>query len=72
MQRKNMLLKPMAAWLIIAGLLIVISIFYAIFAAHTIGVIDGILLMLVLVLVAAWEMTVARSVWGRRSVNARI
>ncbi len=64
MQRKNMLLKPMAAWLIIAGLLIVISIFYAIFAAHTIGVIDGILLMLVLVLVAAWEMTVARSVWG--------
>lgn len=64
MQRKNMLLKPLAAWLIIAGLLTIITIFYAIFAAHTIGVIAGILLMLVLVLVAAWEMTVARSVWG--------
>jgi hypothetical protein len=59
-----MLLKPLAAWLIIAGILTIITIFYAIFAAHTIGVIAGILLMLVLVLVAAWEMTVARSVWG--------
>ena len=64
MQRKNMLMKPLAAWLIIAGILMIITIFYAIFAAHTIGVIAGILLMLVLVLVAAWEMTVARSVWG--------
>lgn len=63
MQRKNMLLKPMAAWLIIAGILTIITIFYAIFAARTIGVIVGILLMLVLVLIAAWEMTVARSVW---------
>ena len=64
MQRKNMLLKPMAAWLTIAGILTIITIFSAIFASHTIGVIVGILLMLVLVLVAAWEMTVARSVWG--------
>jgi hypothetical protein len=64
MQRKNMLLKPLAAWLIVAGILTIITIFYAIFAAHTIGVIAGILLMLVLVLVAAWEMTVSRSVWG--------
>jgi RNA polymerase subunit RPABC4/transcription elongation factor Spt4 len=64
MQRKNMLLKPLAAWLIVAGILTIITIFYAIFASHTIGVIAGILLMLVLVLVAAWEMTVSRSVWG--------
>jgi predicted negative regulator of RcsB-dependent stress response len=59
-----MLLKPLAAWLIIAGIVTIIAIFYAIFAAHSVGVIVGILLMLVLVLVSAWEMTVARSVWG--------
>jgi hypothetical protein len=64
MQSKNMLLKPMAAWLIIAGLVTIISIFYAVFVVHSVGVIVGILLMLVLVMVAAWEMTVARSVWG--------
>ena len=64
MQRKNMLLKPLGAWLIVAGIVTIVSIFYAIFGSHSIGVIAGILLMLVLVLVAAWEMTVARSVWG--------
>jgi tetratricopeptide (TPR) repeat protein len=64
MQRKNMLLKPMAAWLIVAGILTIVTIFYAIFAIHTIGVIVGILTMLLLVLIAVWELTVARSVWG--------
>jgi hypothetical protein len=64
MQSKNMLLKPMAAWLIVSGIVTIITIFYAIFVVHTIGVIVGILLMLVLFLIAAWEMTVARSVWG--------
>lgn len=64
MKSKNVLLKPMGAWLIIAGIVTVISIFYAIFGARSIGVIVGILFMLVLVLIAAWEMTVARSVWG--------
>ena len=64
MQRKNMLLKPLAAWLIVAGIVTIVSIFYAVFVAHTIGVVLGILLMLVLALVSAWEMNVARSVWG--------
>jgi tetratricopeptide (TPR) repeat protein len=64
MQRKNMLLKPMAAWLIVAGILTIVTIFYAIFAIHAIGVVIGILTMLVLVLVAVWELTVVRSVWG--------
>lgn len=64
MQRKNLLLKPLAAWLIIASMVTIVSIFYAIFVAHTLGVIVGILFLLVLVLVSAWEMTVSRSVWG--------
>lgn len=64
MQSKKMLLKPMAAWLIAAGIVTIVTIFYAIFAVRTIGVIVGVLLMLVLFLIAAWEMTVARSVWG--------
>jgi tetratricopeptide (TPR) repeat protein len=64
MQRKNLLLKPLAAWLVVAGIVTIISIFYAVFVAHTIGVIVGILLMLFLILVSGWEMTAARSVWG--------
>jgi tetratricopeptide (TPR) repeat protein len=64
MQSKNMLLRPLAAWLIVAGILTIVTIFYAIFAVHSIGVIVGILLMLVLVLVAVWEITVVRSVWS--------
>jgi RNA polymerase subunit RPABC4/transcription elongation factor Spt4 len=64
MQRKNMLLKPLAAWLIVAGIVTIISIIYAVFVAHTIGVIVGILLMIMLILVSGWEMTAARSVWG--------
>ena len=64
MNRKNMLLKPLAAWLVIAGIITIVSIFYAIFSSHTIGVIAGILLLLVFVVIASWEMTVARSVWG--------
>jgi tetratricopeptide (TPR) repeat protein len=64
MQRKNMLLKPLAAWLVIAGIVTIISIIYAVFVAHTIGVIVGILLMILLILVSGWEMTAARSVWG--------
>ena len=64
MQRRNMLLKPLAAWLVIAGIITIVSIFYAIFASHTIDVIIGILLTLVLIIVASWEITVARSVWG--------
>ena len=64
MQRKNMLMKPLAAWLLIAGVLTIVTIFFAIFISHSIGVIAGILLMLLLVVVAAWEMTVARSIWG--------
>lgn len=63
MQHKNLLLKPMAAWLFVAGILTIVTIFYAIFIVHTIGVIVGIVLMLVLFIVAAWEMTVVRSVW---------
>ena len=59
-----MLLKPLAAWLVIAGIITIVSIFYAIFASHTIDVIIGILLTLVLIIVASWEITVARSVWG--------
>jgi len=64
MQRRNILLKPLAAWLVIAGLITIVSIFYAIFASHTIDAIVGILITLVLIIVASWEMTVARSVWG--------
>lgn len=64
MQRKNMLLKPLAAWLVIAAIVTIISIIYAVFVVHTIGVIVGILLMIVLILVSGWEMTAARSVWG--------
>jgi len=64
MQRRNILLKPLAAWLVIAGIITIVSIFYAIFASHTIDVIVGILLTLVLIIIASWEMTVARSVWG--------
>ncbi|HEY3421106.1 MAG TPA: tetratricopeptide repeat protein [Methanomassiliicoccales archaeon] len=64
MERKNMLLKPMAVWLVFAGILTIVTIFYAIFAVKTIGVIVGVLLMLLLILIAAWELTVVRSVWG--------
>ena len=46
MQRKNMLLKPLAAWLIVAGIVTIISIIYAVFVAHTVDVIVGILLMI--------------------------
>jgi RNA polymerase subunit RPABC4/transcription elongation factor Spt4 len=64
MQRKNMLLKPLAAWLIVAGIVTIISIIYAVFVAHTVDVIVGILLMIFLFLVSGWEITAARSVWG--------
>jgi tetratricopeptide (TPR) repeat protein len=64
MQRKNMLLKPLAAWLVVAGIVTIISIIYAVFVVHTIGVIVGILVMIALILVSGWEITAARSVWG--------
>ena len=63
MEKKTHLLKPIALWVIIGGLLSLSTAFMAAFYFDAVGTVIGFLLLLLMVFFAAYEMGAFRSIW---------
>jgi tetratricopeptide (TPR) repeat protein len=63
MEKKLLVLKPVAAWLIIAGLMTLVTTVAVTFYFQVLSTLVGFISLLFLVFLAAYEMTAFRSVW---------
>ena len=63
MDQKKILLRPIALWLIVAGLLSVVTIILLTFSFKSIGTVLGLLLMLLIAFLAVYEIGAVRSLW---------
>ncbi|MFA5314117.1 MAG: hypothetical protein WC375_12525, partial [Methanomassiliicoccales archaeon] len=63
MKKNLLLLRPFAAWLVVAGLLTLITTVSVTFYFQVLSSLVGFISLLFLVFLAAYEMTAFRSVW---------
>jgi len=61
--KKKLLLKPVAAWLIIAGILTIVTTAAVTFYFQVLASLTGFIALMFLMFLAAYEMTAFRSVW---------